>query len=421
MKVFWFTNIQLPAVRGKLGMNPLSGGGWMESLREALEIHFPEIELGITSCSELKIEPFHEGNVTYFSVPVKPAWNRLANIVKSWKEDLKTSWDAGALLASISQFNPDIIHVHGSENPFGLLAGQTTSPVVVSLQGLLTQYLPHQLSGLRKSDMIKALASMEFLKGRGLLHTSWRMRPRARREMAIMSRCRHFIGRTEWDKAFVKRTAPQALYYHCDELLRPEFNGSEWEASSSEPGRLFATLNSDPRKGLLMLIDVLALLRKSGKRKVRLRIAGEIVDTTIWPIVKRRLGSHGLSVDSIEWLGPLASGQIVEELLRASIFIHPSAVDNSPNSLCEAMMVGTPCVASAVGGVPSLIKDETEGLLFSYGDAQALAGQVIRLLVDKTLAQGLSKNARASAQLRHDPTRVAARMIEIYRSIIHNP
>ena len=47
-------------------------------------------------------------------------------------------------------------------------------------------------------------------------------------------------------------------------------------------------------------------------------------------------------------------------------------MDNSPNSLCEAMAVGMPVIASNIGGIPSLIDDEVNGLLFKVNDSNDL-------------------------------------------------
>ena len=56
------------------------------------------------------------------------------------------------------------------------------------------------------------------------------------------------------------------------------------------------------------------------------------------------------SNDDVDWLGRLDADRIVEELLAADVFVYPSHVDNSPNSVVEAMAVGVPIVASCVGG-----------------------------------------------------------------------
>ena len=64
---------------------------------------------------------------------------------------------------------------------------------------------------------------------------------------------------------------------------------------------------------------------------------------------------------------------MTRELRRAHVFAISSYIENSPNSLCEAMQAGMPCVATYAGGIPSLVEDGRTGLLFPPGDAPLLA------------------------------------------------
>ena len=88
---------------------------------------------------------------------------------------------------------------------------------------------------------------------------------------------------------------------------------------------------------------------------------------------------------------------------KASVFVLPSHIENSPNALCEAMVVGTPCIAACVGGVPSLMRDGVDGLLYHDADPYALAGKIDRLLGDPALAERLGASSRERARQRHDP------------------
>ena len=58
--------------------------------------------------------------------------------------------------------------------------------------------------------------------------------------------------------------------------------------------------------------------------------------------------------DKVSFLGPLNAEQMKAEYLRSNVFLCPSSIENSPNSLGEAQMLGVPCVASYVGGIPIL-------------------------------------------------------------------
>ena len=44
-------------------------------------------------------------------------------------------------------------------------------------------------------------------------------------------------------------------------------------------------------------------------------------------------------------------------LLDSHLYVYPSLMDNSPNALCEAQLLGVPCIATYVGGIPKMEKD----------------------------------------------------------------
>ena len=67
---------------------------------------------------------------------------------------------------------------------------------------------------------------------------------------------------------------------------------------------------------------------------------------------------------------------MARELTRSHAFVISSYIENSPNSLAEAMLVGMPCVASFVGGIPSMVDDGRTGLLYPVDDVALLAAQI---------------------------------------------
>ena len=119
----------------------------------------------------------------------------------------------------------------------------------------------------------------------------------------------------------------------------------------------------------------------------------------------------------IKPLGPLSAAQMADEYMRAHVFAMPSLIENSPNSLAEAMMIGTPSVVSFVGGVPSLMKDEVEALAFPQGDEAVLAEQIRRIFCDDKLASDLSMNAHNRALRRYSPREITNQMIRIYQDV----
>jgi glycosyltransferase involved in cell wall biosynthesis len=119
--------------------------------------------------------------------------------------------------------------------------------------------------------------------------------------------------------------------------------------------------------------------------------------------------------DNLVFLGSLNAGAMAAELARAHICAVPSFADNSPNALAEAMLVGVPTVASYVGGIPSMVRDQETALCFPVGDHILLAECIRRLLHDDKLARRLGDSALALAKVRHDPKRVGDAMLGIYR------
>jgi glycosyltransferase involved in cell wall biosynthesis len=74
----------------------------------------------------------------------------------------------------------------------------------------------------------------------------------------------------------------------------------------------------------------------------------------------------------------------------------PSAWENFPHTVVEALAVGCPVIATSVGGVPEVVRDGENGLLVAPGDSQALAQAIARLLSDEALRERLAAAAPGS-------------------------
>jgi glycosyltransferase involved in cell wall biosynthesis len=416
IRVLWFADIEFPAVRRRLSLPAIGRGGWIESLRQALRTQ-EGLQLGVAAKGLQPFEPFDEDGVRYYWVAAPPAKNGIAEVLRRWRHRLDDQQVLMSAATVIRDFQPDLIHVHGSEGVFGLLGSTRELPVLVSLQGLLAVISRFYFAGLPLKEVSRRVFSVEFLKGGGLVHGLLDMRLDAGREMRILRSCRFFAGRTDWDRGVLSVINPDAHYYHSEEVLRPEFYGRCWKGRWDDEMTVYTTASYAPYKGVLNLLEALALLKDSSQREVKLRVGGQIRDTAVWPIVRRAVNRLDLA-DIITWLGPLSPAGIADELERASVYVHPSLIDNSPNALAEAMIVGVPCVASSAGGIPSMISDGIHGLLYGPNDVYGLAARIAAIDADPNLAGTLSSNARARAQLRHEPGAVAGATIEMYADIL---
>ena len=111
---------------------------------------------------------------------------------------------------------------------------------------------------------------------------------------------------------------------------------------------------------------------------------------------------------------------MAQEYKRAHIFVMPSFLENSPNSLGEAMLVGTPSVVTPVGGILSIIQSEVSSIVFPADDHIVMAYQIDRLFSDDDLAIGISINAKIVASKRHNITNTVSQYKDIYESVIES-
>jgi len=97
----------------------------------------------------------------------------------------------------------------------------------------------------------------------------------------------------------------------------------------------------------------------------------------------------------IERLGPISFAERWTVLRNADIFVLPSYEEGLPVTVLEAMAVGLPIIATPVGGIPQVVKDEVNGFLIQPGDIEALVERVLRLAKDPALRQRMGKSNQA--------------------------
>ncbi len=129
----------------------------------------------------------------------------------------------------------------------------------------------------------------------------------------------------------------------------------------------------------------------------------------------RELASS-LGLKRVEFIGAVPPDKMPELYDLADIFVNSSLVDNMPLSLIEAFACGLPVVSTNAGGIPQLIREGENGLLSPCGDFEALAGNVIRLLEDQSLAADLINRAHASCQ-RYTWSATRGSWLKIYKDM----
>lgn len=412
MKILWFVPVPLPAVCQQLDLPHNGGGWWIESLMTAL-LRKSNVELGVVWSSRdiYQSKNFVQNGVYYYCLPGTPKWihklGKTTHLIDVGRFNYKlTKSLLDTCLRAVSDFKPDVIHVHGSERPYGLITERIGTPVILSIQSILNEYIKFYFGQLKFAQRIKIP---------GLFYSYINMSRRAKIERRIFSACNYFCGRTEWDKSHQAILNPNGRYFFCGELIRPEFYRYRWSIDQAVPYTIYTTTSCLPYKGVDTLLDAVAILRHSFPY-VRLRISGNIPTQGYGRFLRRKARTLKLK-DLVKFLGWLPAEKIAKELVHANIFIIPSFIENSPNSLAEAQLVGTPVVASSAGGITSMVIDNETGLLFPPGDATALAMQIRRMFEDIDLALQCSEHARQVAFARHDHEKVIASVMRMYSEV----
>ena len=276
---------------------------------------------------------------------------------------------------------------------------------------------------IRISGYITLLGKYKRLFKKGILQEEESFRSRGEVEKKLLSQVRHFIGRTEWDKACSLRFSPEADYHSCNESLRDAFYEGCWRWEDCRRHSIFISQGSYPLKGLHQMLKAIpGILEKYPDTLVCIGGA-KITEGS-----KKHLSNYGRIIASmirryhlsehILFTGALGTSEMKEQFLKANVFVCPSSIENSSNSLAEAQILGVPCVASRRGGTPSLIPNEKMGLLYDFDDTKALARCICQVF--ESSADFDNGPMRQMALERHDRQHNCEALVKIYDEIINN-
>lgn len=144
-----------------------------------------------------------------------------------------------------------------------------------------------------------------------------------------------------------------------------------------------------PQKALAVALQALVDVRE-----VELTVAGDGPERSA---LERR--AHELGLDGrVSFLGSVPREQVLRLFRAADASVLSSAWENFPHTVVEALAVGCPVIATAVGGVPEVVRDGENGLLVSPGDSGALAAALARFFADEALRARLRDAAPRSVE-----------------------
>lgn len=411
MKVLWLAPTPSLYQANNKYNSLYNGGGWVSSL-EKLIYKSKDIDLAVGFFMDN--EPFKslQNNHTYY--PITTSKNKFEKILNKLSFDRSTKKELENIMKVVEDFKPDLIHIFGTEYSFGLISKLTKVPVVIHIQGILNPYdnaffppndnlLNHFINGNLKNFVNVYRTKRSFELG-------------GKREVSVMESCPNYTGRTKWDFAVSRIYNNQSKYYHINEVLRDEFYDTQLPIKQSfevdNKLKLITTISKVPYKAFDLILKTAKILKENVGLQFQWDVYG-IEDYKYW---EKKLSINSASVN-VSCNGVIDAKGLREKLISSDIYIHPSYIDNSPNSLCEAQILSLPIISTNVGGISSLINDNNSGMLCPANDPYTLAYKINLLYGNQVLRKELGEQGRAVAMERHDRETILNAIVLMYNEL----
>ncbi len=431
----------LPLIAEYLGKEASNKEGWLTGLADAILQNSQDNHIQLAIAFPVK-EALEQSKLL---IPVKDKQEVLT--CYSFVEDVDNAqkYDVAlerSLQEVITDWEPDVVHCFGTEYPHTLAVTRVCpkEKVLVGIQGILKYYAEGYLADLPEY-VSKRVTFRDWLKKDSILQQMEKYTLRGVHEQEILKNAGHATGRTAWDKSYALACNPQIEYHFMNETLRSNFYDGQWKYEDCEKYSIFLSQGDYPLKGLHYALKALPeILKKYPEAK--LYVAGNPIIREKNFMGKVKISSYGKYImelleklkieEKVVFLGRMSASEMKERFLKSHIFLCPSVLENSPNSLGEAMLLGVPCVSACVGGISSIFEVGIDGIAYpGYGaaeyaeemdkesaQAEKLAEAVCEMWQDEEKLEYYTKNAAAHAKKNHNGQANYQRLLEIYKEIV---
>jgi glycosyltransferase involved in cell wall biosynthesis len=236
---------------------------------------------------------------------------------------------------------------------------------------------------------------------------------RISRASAVITCCRANLE-------YLNRIAPSerskfSLIYHGVNLKDFQPVPGSDAKPTPEPPLILSVGRLVEKKGFKDLLEALLLVKKQGER-FQCVIYG---DGPLCQPLREWIDEHGMA-DEILLMGDRTQQELISIYQNATLFIltpvqtEDGDRDGIPNVLVEAMAVGLPVITTAVAGIPELVEDNRDGLLYPSHDVQGIASGIIELLRDPEKRRQLGDAASKKVSEQFDIAQAAKRLKTLF-------
>lgn len=437
MKVMWLCNIMLPRICKVFSIDGSKKEGWISGLLENLlkEEKGPEIMVAFPMNAALLGEKkWVKGEIETENGKSFSYYGFLENTDAPWIYEDGLEDIFKEILADAA---PDLLHSFGTEYPHTLAAlkvFQKPERSLIGIQGLCSVYADAFYANIPLAIQ-KKKTFRDVVKKDTIVLQREKFVKRGEYEKKALALAGHIAGRTGWDRFYAEKYNKEAQYHVLRETLRPMFYEGSWQYDKCVKHSIFVSQGDYPIKGLHYVLEAMPGILKdypdtvvyvAGNNILRYGARGKLKISAYGSYLMELIKKYDLT-EKIVFLGSLSGEDMKERYLQANIYLCPSSIENSPNSLGEAMLLGTPVVTADVGGITSMISEKA-GIVYK-GYREEKEGELPRIVdaletaVKKAFSMkgdvlSMTEEARKEGERNHSGRDNVESLIALYEEMV---
>jgi glycosyltransferase involved in cell wall biosynthesis len=421
MKVLWISNIPFGPLCDLAGQNKSASGSWLDASYDSL-LKEKNIEITLVTVSRVnEIKALKEGNHSFYILPggYPSEYDHTSLSNKKVWEIIKT------------ECQPDLIQIWGTEYTHGYLALQVMKdiPAVIYMQGLMSQVANHYLSGMTDAELRQSITIRDIIKWDWIKRQQARYKKGSFFEAKMLELAGNVIVENNWCASHCVAIAHDTKVFKSKLIIKKEFYNNEWDINKMKPYTIMCNAAGYPIKGLHILLKALHIIKKK-HTNVQLIIPGEKSPFQKSIVEKIKINGYTKFImaliekfqlkDNVVFLGNLTSVEMAAQMANSNVFVMPSSIENHSSTLIEAMIVGTPCVSSYVGGVSEYLNHNVNGLIYRFDEHEILASYVDKIFSDQLFAAKIALEGKLLMRASRNSNNLKDEFMGIYHNILNS-